>query len=71
MISVHQMGEVLGKVSGCSCTQLAEFYSAEAGVSIRRCCFRIAMTVTRIFFEEKCTSKRGLAVFIQNCNGTI
>lgn len=23
------------------------------------------MTVTRIFFEEKCTSKRGLAVFIQ------
>lgn len=22
MISVHQMGEVLGKVSGCSCTQL-------------------------------------------------
>lgn len=41
MISVHQMGEVLGKVSGCSCIQLAEFYSAEAGVSIRRCCFRI------------------------------
>lgn len=41
MISVYQMGEVLGKVSGCSCTQLAEFYSAEAGVSIRRCCFRI------------------------------
>ena len=22
MISVHQMGEVLGKVSGCSCTKL-------------------------------------------------
>lgn len=78
MISVHQMGEVLGKVSGCSCTQLAEFYSTEAGVSFRRCCFRLSsktgsqsMTVTRIFFEEKCTSKRGLAVFIQNCGGII
>lgn len=33
MISVYQMGEVLGKVSGCSCTQLAE----------------LPMTVTRIF----------------------
>lgn len=73
------MGEVLGKVSGCSCTQLAEFYSAEAGVSFRNVASgcrvkRVAndaMTVTRIFFEEKCTSKRGLAVFIQNCNGTI
>lgn len=42
MISVHQMGEVLGKVSGCSCTQLAEFYSTEAGVSFRRCCFRLS-----------------------------
>lgn len=77
MISVHQMGEVLGKVSGCSCTQLEE-YSSEAGVSFRKCCIRMSsktgsqpMTVTRIFFEEKCTSKRGLAVFIQNCNGTI
>lgn len=29
------MGEVLGIVSGFSCTQLAEFYSAEAGVSFR------------------------------------
>ena len=27
------MGEVLGIVSGLSCTQFAEFYSAEAGVS--------------------------------------
>lgn len=32
MISVHQMGEILGKVSGCSCTQLGEYYSSEAGV---------------------------------------
>lgn len=23
------------------------------------------------FFAKKCTSKRGLAVFIQNCGGTI
>lgn len=71
MISVYQMGEVLGKVSGCSCTQLAEFYSAEAGVSIRRCCFRIVNDGYSYFFAKKCTSKRGLAVFIQNCNGTI
>lgn len=58
MISVHQMGEVLGKVSGCSCTQLVEFYSADNdGYSY--------------FFAKKCTSKRGLAVFIQNCGGII
>lgn len=42
MISVHQMGEILGVVSGFSCTQLAEFYSTEAGVSFRRCCFRLS-----------------------------
>lgn len=77
MISVHQMGEVLGKVSGCSCTQLAEFYSAEAGVSIRRCCFRMSSKTGShndgysYFFAKKCTSKRGLAVFIQNCGGII
>lgn len=58
MISVHQMGEILGVVSGFSCTQLAEFYSTEAGVSFRRCCFRMSsktgspMTVTRIFLSE-------------------
>lgn len=61
------MGEVLGKVSGCSCTQLAEFYSAEAGVSFWRCCFRMSVKSGSqdgysYFFEEKCTSKRGLAV---------
>lgn len=33
MISVHQVGEILGIVSGFSCTQLEE-YSSEAGVSI-------------------------------------
>jgi hypothetical protein len=38
------MGEVLGKVSGCSCTQLEE-YSSEAGVSIRRCCFRMSSKI--------------------------
>lgn len=38
---VHQMGEVLGKVSGCSCTQLEE-YSSEAGVSFRKCCIRLS-----------------------------
>lgn len=49
------MGEVLGIVSGLSCTQLAEFYSAEAGVSFRNVASgcrvkRVApMTVTRIF----------------------
>ena len=59
MISVHQMGEVLGKVSGCSCTQLAEFYSAEANDGYS------------YFFAKKCTSKRGLAVFIQNWGGII
>ena len=55
MISVHQMDEVLGKVSGCSCTQLEE-YSSEAGVSFRKCCIRMSsktgsqpITVTRIF----------------------
>lgn len=42
MISVHQMGEILGVVSGFSCTQLAEFYSTEAGLSFRRCCFRMS-----------------------------
>lgn len=61
------MGEVLGKVSGCSCTQLAEFYSAEAGVSIWRCCFRMSVKSGSqdgysYFFAKKCTSKRGLAV---------
>lgn len=63
------MGEILGIVSGFSCTQLAEFYSTEAGVSFRRCCFR--MSVKRVandgysyFFAKKCTSKRGLAVVI-------
>lgn len=76
MISVHQMGEVLGKVSGCSCTQLAEFYSAEAGVSIRNVASgcrvkRVANDVYSYFFAKKCTSKRGLAVFIQNCGGII
>lgn len=47
MISVHQMGEVLGKVSGCSCTQQLELeeYSSEAGVSIRRCCFRMSSKI--------------------------
>lgn len=49
------MGEVLGIVSGFSCTQLAEFYSAEAGVSFRNvasgCRVKSGspMTVTRIF----------------------
>ena len=65
MISVHQMGEVIGKISGCSCTQLAEFYSTEAGVSFRRCCFRksvkqVANDGYSYFFVRKCTSKRGL-----------
>lgn len=79
MISVHQMGEILGVVSGFSCTQLAEFYSTEAGVSFRRCCFRMSSkTGSQLandgysyFFAKKCTSKRGLAVFIQNCGGII
>lgn len=69
MISVHQMGEVLGKVSGCSCTQLEE-YSSEAGVSFRKCCIRmssktgsqLANNGYSYFFAKKCTSKRGLAV---------
>lgn len=71
MISVHQMGEILGVVSGFSCTQLAEFYSTEAGVSFRRCCFRMSSKTGSpndgysYFFAKKCTSKRGLAVFIQ------
>lgn len=55
MISVHQMGEVLGKVSGCSCTQLAEFYlqkqvlasgDVASGCRVKRVA---PMTVTRIF----------------------
>lgn len=46
MISVYQMGEVLGKVSGCSCTQLAEFYSAEAGVSLSRTGLLLLVNVT-------------------------
>ena len=75
MISVHQMGEVLGKVSGCSCTQLEE-YSSEAGVSFRNVASgcrvkRVANDGYSYFFAKKCTSKRGLAVFIQNCGGTI
>lgn len=78
MISVHQMGEILGVVSGFSCTQLAEFYSTEAGVSFRRCCFRMSSKTGSLandgysyFFAKKCTSKRGLAIFIQNCDGII
>lgn len=76
MISVHQMGEILGVVSGFSCTQLAEFYSTEAGVSFRRCCFRMSSKTGShdgysYFFAKKCTSKRGLAIFIQNCDGII
>lgn len=66
MISVHQMGEVLGKVSGCSCTQLEE-YSSEAGVSFRNVASgcrvkRVANDGYSYFFAKKCTSKRGLAV---------
>ena len=67
MISVHQMGEVVGKVSGCSCTQLEE-YSSEAGVSFRKCCIRMSSKTGSpndgysYFFIKKCTSKRGLAV---------
>lgn len=30
MIIVHQVGEALGKISGCSCTQLEKY--SEAGV---------------------------------------
>lgn len=53
------MDEVLGKVSGCSCTQLEE-YSSEAGVSFRNVASgcrvkRVAndaMTVTRIFLKK-------------------
>lgn len=63
MISVHQMGEVLGKVSGCSCTQLAEFYSTEAGVA--------PMTVTRIFLSENVRVNGDWRLFTQNCGGTI
>lgn len=64
MISVHQMGEVLGKVSGCSCTQLEE-YSSEAGVSFRNVASgcrvkRVANDGYSYFFAKKCTSKRGL-----------
>lgn len=64
------MGEVLGIVSGFSCTQLAEFYSAEAGVSFRNVASgcrvkRVANDGYSYFFAKKCTSKRGLAVFIQ------
>lgn len=32
---------------------------------------RVANNGYSYFFAKKCTSKRGLAVFIQNCNGTI
>lgn len=69
------MGEVLGKVSGCSCTQLAEFYlqkqvlasgDVASGCRVKR----VANDGYSYFFAKKCTSKRGLAVFIQNCNGT-
>lgn len=61
------MGEVLGIVSGLSCTQLAEFYSAEAGVSFRNVASgcrvkRVANDGYSYFFAKKCTSKRGLAV---------
>ena len=68
MISVHQMGEILGVVSGFSCTQLAEFYSTEAGVrasgDVASGCRvkRVANDGYSYFFAKKCTSKRGLAV---------
>lgn len=60
------MDEVLGKVSGCSCTQLEE-YSSEAGVSFRNVASgcrvkRVANDGYSYFFVRKCTSKRGLAV---------
>lgn len=64
------MGEVLGKVSGCSCTQLAEFYlqkqvlasgDVASGCRVKR----VANDGYSYFFAKKCTSKRGLAVFIQ------
>lgn len=69
------MDEVLGKISGCSCTQLEE-YSSEAGVSFRNVASgcrvkRVANDGYSYFFEEKCTSKRGLAVLTQNCGGII
>lgn len=61
------MGEVLGKVSGCSCTQLAEFYlqkqvlasgDVASGCRVKR----VANDGYSYFFAKKCTSKRGLAV---------
>lgn len=61
------MGEVLGIVSGLSCTQLEE-YSSEAGVSFRNVASgcRVKRVATNdgysYFFAKKCTSKRGLAV---------
>lgn len=62
------MGEVLGKVSGCSCTQLAEFYlqkqvlasgDVASGCRVKRVAPNDGYSY---FFAKKCTSKRGLAV---------
>lgn len=74
------MGEILGVVSGFSCTQLAEeerdfilqkqvLASGDVASGCR--VKRVANDGYSYFFVKKCTSKRGLAVFIQNCNGTI
>lgn len=77
MISVHQMGEILGVVRVVSpAPNLQNFIlqkqvlasgDVASGCRVKR----VANDGYSYFFVRKCTSKRGLAVFIQNCNGTI
>lgn len=64
MISVHQMGEILGVVLQ---KQVLASGDVASGCRVKR----VANDGYSYFFAKKCTSKRGLAVFIQNCGGTI
>lgn len=76
MISVHQMGEVLGKVlvvaPAPNLKNILQKQVLASGDVASGCRVKSgSQDGYSYFFVRKCTSKRGLAVFIQNCNGTI